>query len=84
MLTSKIVVINARSEGNNSYLKEEILVILEGVKSLMTYFLDLKIKPFEKEKTQNDTDNGLFSLNSWKSFVSLGLNVTPPTKVKRN
>lgn len=48
VLTSKIVVINAKSEGNNSYLKEEILVIFEGIKSMMTYFLDLKIKPFEK------------------------------------
>lgn len=53
------------------------MVILEGVKCIMAYFLDLKIKPFEKEKTQNDTDSGLFSLNSWKSFVSLGLQAQP-------
>jgi hypothetical protein len=51
----------------------EILILLAGIKDVFVYFLDLKMKPFEKEKTQNETDFGYFSLHSWKSFVALGL-----------
>jgi hypothetical protein len=37
----------------------------------MSYFLNMHIKQFEKEKNQNDADLGVFSLYSYKSFVSL-------------
>lgn len=42
-----------------------------GVTELLSYFLNLSIKPFEKEKNQSEPDSGVFSLYSWKSYVSL-------------
>ena len=42
-----------------------------GVTELLSYFLNLHIKPFEKEKNQLEPDSGVFSLYTWKSYVSL-------------
>ena len=52
-------------------INSEILILFSGIKELLSYFLNLHIKQFEKEKNQNDADSGVFSLYSYKSFVEL-------------
>ena len=54
-----------------SIKNSSILILFNGVKELLCYFLNLNIKQFDKEKNQNDPDTGLFNLYAWKSFLSL-------------
>lgn len=80
LYTNKIAAINSQRMEVDEYRdltisrrNTEILILLAGIKDIFVYFLELKMKPFEKEKAQSETDSGYFSLHSWKSFVALGL-----------
>lgn len=59
------------------------MILFDGVKDLLSLFLNLHLKPFEKEKNQHDTDYGLFSFYSWKSYISLKIDKKPDLKFKR-
>lgn len=49
----------------------EILILFMGIKELLSYFLNLHIRPFVKEKSQNEPDSGVFNLYTWNSYVNL-------------
>ena len=55
----------------------EILILFEGVKELLSQFLNLHLQPFDKEKTQHDTDSGLFSFYCYKAFIHLKIERKP-------
>lgn len=76
--TNKIAYVNSKKVEASS-LKDlqisqknaEILILFEGIKDLLSHFLNLHLKPFEKERNQHDTDSGLFCFYSWKSYIYL-------------
>ena len=55
----------------------QILILYEGVKELLSQFLNLHLQPFDKEKTQHDTDSGLFSFYCYKAFIQLKIERKP-------
>jgi hypothetical protein len=61
----------------------EILILFEGAKELLSQFLNLHLQPFEKERTQHDTDSGLFSFYSYKAFIHLKIERKPASGKNR-
>lgn len=74
---SKKVEANSLKDIQISQKNAEILILFEGVKELLSQFLNLHLQPFEKEKNQHDTDSGLFSFYSYKAFIHLKIERKP-------
>lgn len=61
----------------------EILILFEGIKDLLGNFLQLQLRPFEKERNQHDTDSGLFCFYSWKSYIYLKIEPRPEGRSRK-